>query len=83
MATITLSVPDKLKDKMDKVEIINWSSVARQAFKEQLEDIEQLKKLKRAKEIVSKSKFTKEDVDIFSKKVKKAMHDDLVKKGLI
>ena len=46
MATITLSVPDKLKDKMDKVEIINWSSVARQAFKEQLEDIEQLKKLK-------------------------------------
>ena len=32
MGTITLSVPDELKEKMAKTDWINWSSVAREAF---------------------------------------------------
>ena len=38
MVSITLSVPDELKLRMDEVDIINWSSVARHAFAETLED---------------------------------------------
>ena len=51
MATITLSVPDKLKVKMDKSDWINWSSVARHAFAETLEDVNSLKIMKRVREI--------------------------------
>ena len=83
MATITLSVPDDLKKKMDELEIINWSSVARHAFVAQLEDFRQLEKLKRVKEIISKSKFTENDSEEFSKKVKESMRKNLIKKGLI
>jgi len=36
-----------------------------------------------AKEIISKSKFTEKDADELSEKVKKSMHEDLVKKGLL
>lgn len=42
MGTITLSVPDKLKKKMDKKDIINWSAVARHAFIRTLGDLEEL-----------------------------------------
>ena len=83
MATITLSLPDDLKKKMDELEIINWSSVSRHAFVEQLEDFRQLEKLKRVKEIISKSKFTENDSEEFSKKVKESMRKNLIKKGLI
>ena len=51
MATITLSVPDKLKGKMDKTDWVNWSSVARHAFAETLEDVSSLKIMKRVREI--------------------------------
>lgn len=51
MGTITLSVPDELKLRMDEVDIINWSSVARHAFAETLEDIEELRIRKRIQEI--------------------------------
>lgn len=51
MATITLSVPDKLKVKMDKTDWVNWSSVARHAFAETLEDVNSLKIMKRVREI--------------------------------
>ena len=33
MPTITLSMPDELKKKMDEFEDINWSAVAREAIK--------------------------------------------------
>ena len=51
MAAITLSVPDKLKAKMDKSDWINWSSVARHAFAETLEDVNSLKIMKRVRGI--------------------------------
>ena len=42
MRTITLSVPDTLKSRMDKTDWINWSSVARRAFAETLIDVKEL-----------------------------------------
>lgn len=51
MATITLSVPDKIKEKMEKNDWINWSSVARGAFVEAINDIETLKAIKKIKNI--------------------------------
>ncbi|MEK6871908.1 MAG: hypothetical protein AABX16_03320 [Nanoarchaeota archaeon] len=36
-----------------------------------------------AKEIISESQFTQKDADELSEKVKKSMHDDLVKRGLL
>jgi hypothetical protein len=51
MAAITLSVPDDLKKRMDSVDWINWSSVARKAFIEKLSDVEELETKKKVAEI--------------------------------
>ncbi len=83
MVNITLSVPDELKIRMEKANMINWSSIARSAFIETLEEIERLNMLKRFKQIVSKSQFTEKDAEELSEKVKKSMHRDLIKKGLV
>ncbi|MFC1768202.1 hypothetical protein ACFLZX_00430 [Nanoarchaeota archaeon] len=55
MTTMTLAVPDELKHKMEDFPEINWSEVARQAFYQQIKDMEFLKKFK------SKSRLTEED----------------------
>ena len=70
MVTITLSVPDTLKHKMETFPEINWSEVARQAFIQKIEDLEFLKKIK------SKSKLTEAEamklgVDLSKKLAKK------------
>ena len=86
MGTITLSVPDKLKERMSKTDWINWSSVARHAFVDALKDIEELeskKKLERFTKIVSKSAFTEENADMLSDKVQSSMHRSLKDKGLV
>ncbi len=51
MAAITLSVPDDLKKRMDSVDWVNWSSVARKAFVERLSDVEELEAKKKVAEI--------------------------------
>lgn len=51
MGTITLSVPDELKSEMDETDFINWSSVARKAFAETLEDVKKLELIRKIKEI--------------------------------
>lgn len=55
MVTLTLAVPKELKVKMESFPEINWSEVARQAFREKIEDLEFLRKFK------SKSTLTQED----------------------
>lgn len=73
MATITLSVPDELKTKMDKVDVINWSSVARKAFAEQLEDIKELQKLKQLKAFSSKFRLSDKDAKELADKINKSV----------
>ncbi len=70
MATITLSLPDKLKTQMEKVDMINWSSVARRAFVEQLKDFMQLQKLKKVREI---SEIDEDDDRDFNEEYKKEL----------
>ena len=46
MVTMTLAVPKELKDKMESFPEINWSEVARQAFKQKVHDLEILRRFK-------------------------------------
>jgi metal-responsive CopG/Arc/MetJ family transcriptional regulator len=55
MVNITLSIPKELKNKMDSFIEINWSAVAREAFKEKISDLEFLKQFKK------KSNLTEEE----------------------
>ena len=55
MTTMTLAVPDEMKKRMDSFPEMNWSEVARQAFRQKIEDMEFLRKFK------EKSKLTEAD----------------------
>ncbi len=55
MTTLTLAVPDEMKKKMDSFPEMNWSEVARQAFRQKMVDMEFLRRFK------EKSKLTETD----------------------
>ena len=40
MVTLSVSVPDELKEKMSRMDEINWSAVARKAFEAKIKEIE-------------------------------------------
>ena len=67
MPNITLSVPEELKKVMDKHPELNWSEVARQAFREKASQLELLEAL------ASKSKLTEKDAIEIGKRIKKEM----------
>ncbi len=73
MTTMTLAVPNKLKEKMDSFPEMNWSEVARQAFMQKVEDMEFLRKFK------EKSKMTDADALRFGKEVSRAVSNKLRK----
>lgn len=72
MGTITLSVPDELKEKMSKTDWINWSSVARHAFSDALKDMEELQLRKRVREM---SEIDEDD----KREVKESVFKEFVK----
>lgn len=47
MVTMTLAVPDDLKQKMDAFPEMNWSAVAREAFKKRIELLEKFREFTR------------------------------------
>jgi len=65
MVSITLSVPEELKQQMDKFEIINWSAVAREAIRKKLEMLNVLE------EITKDSTITEEDALKWGREVNK------------
>ena len=73
MPTITLSVPEELKNEMDEFGEINWSAVAREAIRGK---VVQLKLLK---VIASKSKLSEKDALELGKKINKSLHDKFKK----
>ena len=75
MPTITLSVPEDLKQEMDKSKFMNWSEVARAAIREK---ISQLKILN---SIAAKSKLTERDAIEIGRKIKKSMWKKYKTKG--
>jgi len=63
MVNITLSVPTELKKSLDKHSEINWSEVARQAFKDKLSKLSLLEKFS------SKFKLSDKDIEELSDKI--------------
>lgn len=76
MGTITLSVPDKLKLKMNKLDWINWSSVARHAFSKTLNDAKELELIRKVREISEISEYDNREVkESVVKEVVKSIED--------
>ena len=67
MGNISVSVPEDLKQKIVKIEEVNWSAVAREAFEEKIKQIEFLRK------IAGKSKLTEKDAKNISDKINLSM----------
>ncbi len=67
MVSLTLSVPEELKKKMDRFGIINWSAVARGAIEEKIVMLEQMDKL------LANSKLTEEDALRLGREVKRGI----------
>lgn len=63
MGNISVSIPDNLKQKIVKLEEVNWSAVAREAFEEKIKQIEFLRS------IVNRSKLTEKDAKVISDKI--------------
>lgn len=77
MPNMTISVPDELKKLLDKYPELNWSEVARQAWKKKAEQLELLDSL------TANSKATDEDVMEISRKINKGIakwHDERLRR---
>ena len=72
---MTLAVPQELKQRMDKFPEMNWSAVAREAFKQRIQDLNFLKKFK------ENSTLTEEDALRLGAEVSKAVSKRLRKKA--
>ena len=70
MTSLTLSVPKELKQKMDKFDWLNWSSIAREAFVKRMRQIEILEKFEKDFE---KSKLTDEECVKLGRELRKSM----------
>ena len=71
MASVTLSIPCKVKSEMKKFSWVNWSELARE---EALKNLELQKNFEEFKRIVSKSKLTEKNVLKLARKVNESMH---------
>ncbi len=80
MPTLTLTVPDEIKEKLKKLSWVNWSEIAREELIKKKKKLEALQEIEK---IISKSKFTEKDAEELSRKVKESMHKNLKDKGLV
>ena len=70
MPSLTLSVPKEFKQKMDRFNWLNWSSIAREAFAKRMKQLEALEELRKGLE---NSKLTDEDCLKLGRKLKQSM----------
>lgn len=73
MPKITINVDEKLKDRMDAHPEINWSEVARTAYKERVEALETMDRLS------SESALTDEDIEELSELIDSNVANRLTK----
>lgn len=73
MSTVTISVPDELKNEMAKFPETNWSAVARKAILERIKFLEKMDKL------LAKSELTEEEAVLLGRKVKAAVSKKFLK----
>jgi len=77
MVNMTISVPSELKQMLDRYPEMNWSEVARQAWKQKAEQLELLNRL------TAKSKATDKDIEELGRLLKNGIakwHDEATKK---
>ena len=67
MGTVSVSIGDDMKTRMNQLSEINWSAVARAAFEEKLREVEILR------QIAGKSKLTAKDAREISRKMNENM----------
>ena len=67
MSKVSVRIPQDLKNSMDDHQEINWSEIAREAFRKEL------KKIELANSITSKSELTAEDAEEIGEKVKEGI----------
>jgi hypothetical protein len=70
MVSLTLSIPEEFKQKMDKFNWLNWSSIAREAFAKRMKQLEALEEFR---EGLEKSKLSDKDCLELGKKLKESM----------
>ena len=63
IVNVTLAIPEDLHTRMKKHSEIRWSEVIRKTISEKVEELEMMNKLS------GKSKLTKKDIEILSKKI--------------
>ncbi len=68
MVNMTLSVPKELKKDMDSLPWVNWSEVARSAFRDRVRELKVLE------EFTSDSEITDEDALELGRKVNRSLH---------
>ena len=73
MVTMTLAVPKELKKRMESFPEINWSEVARQAFRQRVDDLELFR------EFTRDSTLTEEDALRLGAEVSKRLTKRLFK----
>lgn len=84
MPNITVSVPEELKQDLDKLPEVNWSEAVRKFLSEKVKREALLRKLDR---MLEGSKLTEEDADRFAvqlgREIKKGRFNKLKKLGLM
>ena len=73
MVSVTLSIPEEIKKKMDRFAWLNWSALARETFIKKMKQLEVLEKFEKDFE---KSELTDEDCIQLGRKLRK----DIAKK---
>jgi len=68
MVNMTITIPKEMKNDLDMFPEINWSEVARQAFKTKIEDLKFLMEFKK------NSTMTEEDALRLGKEVSRSLH---------
>ena len=69
MVSVTLSIPNEIKQKMDKFSWINWSGLAREAFIKKMGELELLEK------ITMKSKLSEKEAKKLADKINKKVSE--------
>lgn len=67
MSKVSVRVPEDLKKSMDEHEKVNWSEIAREAFREEI------RKIELADSIASRSELTEEDAEEIGEKIKQGL----------
>ena len=75
MVSMTLSVPEELKQEMDNFKEINWSEIAREAIKQRLIMLEKFRNFTKS------SKITEKDALKWGREVNKAVSKHLRQKS--